>query len=201
MISLATLSAEMNRRGLVMPSAAARLIGRDLAELLSEAHAAVDEEGDLAPIVLGRLSASEVLIDTAGDISIAEHLGQPPSPEPAGRLTPRADLLLLGHLLVGLLPEPEDELGGALATAVEPVEAKRRITAVELEALLARGLDVLDVEAARCALGDLVRAAEAPELVGIAERPLSPALRVAVALATATIVYGAGLAIVDRWAP
>jgi hypothetical protein len=134
-----------------------------------------------------------MLVDGAGDTTATE-------PSDASRLTPRTDVHALGVMLGPLLPSWGDrDLDEALATAADPVASRRRVTCVELEALFAQGLDL---DAARRALGDSVRAClEEADSPAEQSRPIPVSLRIGVALFTAALVYACGLLIVERWLP
>ena len=174
----------------------ARWIGHRLAALLGDAHAALDEEGNPAPRARGALTLRGVLVDASGYVALgAEEPGAPAAPEVAagGRLTPRADVHALGALLLELLDPSEDpELEAAIGLAIEPDPARRRVTCVELEALLGRGVDA---SAAREALGARVRASLAPR----PQSPISTLARIVVAFATAAVVFATGVLVVERW--
>ncbi len=191
---------------------AARWVAYRLAAILAEAHAREDEDGNPAPVLFGAGLPARVVLDVEGDITLGAEV--PTAQEEridGGRLTPRADVLALGRLLSRLVPAEtvadDAELRDAIALANEPVVARRRITCVELEALLARSLDVA---AAKQALADAVRSHRALEPEPLRSsvapraslsRPLAPIVRVGVALVTASVVYVAGIAVIERLAP
>jgi hypothetical protein len=176
---------------------AARFLGSALASTLAEDHVALDAEGSLAPVLRGALG---VWIDETGAVLLDDGPGpEGASPEllAGSRLTPRSDVYALGTLLLPLLPhETDPELLAALALATDPLPARRRVTCVELEALLARGADLA---AGRLALAEAVRDALAEPEAPPSSRPLPAAARAAVALATAAAVFAVGVAAVEGW--
>ena len=203
-VDLATLEAHLARRGGRLDEGAARHLGHALAATLAEAHATLDDEGNLAAVLHGHLAAALVRVTTDGAVSVlAAPAGAPvTAPEllQGGRLTPRADVFALGTILAPLLADGSDEeLRAALLLAATPEAARRRITCVELEALLERGADL---DAGRRALGEAVCAcleARDRPVAAAASRPLSMPARVGVALLTAAAVFAAGVAVAERW--
>ncbi len=204
-IDLAALGACLERRGERLDDAAARYLGSAIAATLAEAHAALDGEGNVDPVIHGRLAPRHVSIDAGGAVSVLPPDAADPVTAPevlgGGRLTPRADVHGLGTMLAPLFASsPDADLLAALSTATEGAAARRRITCVELEAWLARGADL---DAGRRALGEAVRACLAARLPAAAPRsssqPLSAPARVGVALFTAAAVFAAGVAVVERW--
>ncbi len=197
-VDLAALEAHLVARGQRLGEAAARHLGRALAAALATEHARLDDEGNLAAVLHGHLEAGLVRVGADGAVAVVAAAAGAPGTAPellqGGRLTPRADVYALGAILAPLLAgSPDEELLAALATALEPDAARRRITCVELEALLERGADL---DAGRRALGEAVRSylAERDEA-----RPLSTPARVAVALVTAAAVFAAGVAVAEGW--
>jgi hypothetical protein len=204
-VDLAALTAASWRRGARLDEAPARWLGHRMAALLAEAHANLDADGIVAPIVHGRLAPERVLIDADGDVMLVDAAGEAVATEPpdairpdANRPTPRTDVHALGVMLGPLLPSWGDpDLDEALAIAADPVPSRRRVTCVELEALFARGLDL---DAARRALGESVRAClEEADLPAEDSRPIPVPLRVGLALVTAALVFAGGVLIVEHW--
>jgi hypothetical protein len=203
-VDLAALTAASGRRGARLDEAPARWLGHRVAALLAEAHANLDTEGNIAPIVHGRLAPERVLIDADGDVMLVDGAGETTATEPsdanradASRPTPRTDVHALGVILGPLLPSWGDpDLDEALAIAADPVPSRRRVTCVELEALFARGLDL---DAARRALGDSVRAClEEADLPAEGSRPIPVPLRIGLALVTAALVFASGVLLVEH---
>ena len=203
-IDLASLLADLAHRGDRLDEAAARHLGSAVAGTLAEAHATLDEEGDPAAVIHGRLGPEKVRIDVEGAVSVVAAVegdtGSAPEVLQGGRLTPRADVYALGAILAPLLAASADrDLVAALATAIEPHPGRRRITCVELEAWLARGADL---DAGRRSLGAAVRSCLARREQSAAaswSRPLSAPARAFVTLVTAAAVFTAGVAAVERW--
>jgi hypothetical protein len=202
-VDLAALTAASARRHpgrARLDEAPARWLGHRVAALLAEAHANLDPEGIVAPIVHGRLAPERVLIDADGDVMLVDGAGETTATEPSdvSRPTPRTDVHALGVMLGRLLPSWGDpDLDEALAIASDPVASRRRVTCVELEALFARGVDL---DAARRALGDGVRAClEEGEFPAEAARPIPVSLRIGVALVTAALVFAGGVLIVEQY--
>jgi hypothetical protein len=202
---LEALRTHLELRGERLDEAAARHLGRSIAAALAEGHATLDDEGNLAPVIHGRLGARHVGIDPGGVVTIlpasAGDAVTAPELLQGGRLTPRADVHALGTMLAPLFAGSADgDLRAALATASEPLPAQRRITCVEIEAWLARGTDL---EAGRLALGEAVRAyldASLPiAAIPPSSRPLTAPARVGVALFTAAAVFAAGVAVAEGW--
>jgi len=204
-VDLAALHAHLSRRGARLDEAAVRAVGQALAAALAEAHATLDGEGNLAPAIHGGLGPAQVRVGPRGEVSLdwsSRSEATAPELREGGRLTPRADVHALGTLLAPLLAGSLDgELLAALATATEPLPARRRITCVELEAWLSRGVDL---DAGRRALGEAARACPAGEDRSAPEappssRPLAAPARIGVALITAAVVFAAGVLVAERW--
>jgi hypothetical protein len=204
-IDLTTLRAHVARRGEPLDEAAARYLGHAVASALAEAHAALDDEGNVAPAIHGRLGPLHVRIDVDGAVEVLPGGSGDEITAPellaGARITPRADVHGLGTMLGPLFAaSPDQDLLAALATAAEPLAARRRITCVELEAWLARGADL---DAGRRALGEAARGCLDARLLADAavpsSRPLSAPARVGVALFTAAAVFAAGVAVAERW--
>jgi hypothetical protein len=215
--TLAELVAHLARRGERLGGAAAGFLGHQIAGALAEAHAALDGEDNLAPVIHGRLRPEVVLLDEDGAVRVAgagllafagvHGLGGAcvsPEQQRGARVTLRVDVYALGTLLRALFdPLPAElpaELRAALGTATEAAPDRRRITCAELQAWLAR---FTDLEAGRGALGAAVRAlveARAREAAPLsaASRPLSWPARVGVAAVTAAVVIAAGVLAVER---
>jgi hypothetical protein len=200
-VDLAALTEYCAYRGARLDEAPARWLGHRVAALLAEAHANVDDEGNIAPIVHGRLALERVLIDAAGEVFLVDAAGATAAislQEEGERLAPRTDVHALGVMLGPLLPSWGDvELDEALATAAAPSASRRLITCVELEALFARGVDL---DAGRRALSESVGAClEDRGVLAALSRPLPVPARVGVALVTAALVFAGGIAIADGW--
>jgi hypothetical protein len=201
-VDLAALTEACARRGARLDEAPARWLGHRVSALLAEAHANLDADGNIAPIVHGRLTPERVLIDAEGEVVLVDGTGETTATEltEGSRLTPRTDVHALGVMLGPLLPSwGNPDLDHALATAADPEASRRRITCVELEVLFARGLDL---DAARRGLGDSVRARlEEADLPREGSRPLAIPARIGLALVTAALVFLGGVAIAERWLP
>jgi hypothetical protein len=188
-----------------LPEAAVRWIGHRVAACLAEAHGAVDDAGDPATLVHGRLRPEHVRLDDAGEVAVVE----PDEAEPGdlaidhGKVSPRTDVYALGVMVGPLASHPslarDAELAAALRTAVDPDVRRRRITCVELDALFARGVDPA---VGRAALADCVRECLAAADVArahAAKPPLSVPARLGVALVTASLVVAAGVLYGERF--
>jgi hypothetical protein len=193
-------------------------VGRRLARIVGDAHAAIDAEGNLAPVIHGRLGPAAVIVEADGEIRVEASdprvEGSALAPEIArgGRLTPRADVYGLGAIARTLLvagdvgplgtarPDLPEAVAAAIDRALEPDPSRRRITAVELEAWLA-SLDPHDV--GRRELAALVARLTAPprrtrDPRPAREEPLSPLASACVALATAAVVFAAGALVAEH---
>jgi hypothetical protein len=191
-VDLAELGASLARRGVRLDEAAARHLGGSVARALADAHATIDADGNLAPVVHGRLGARDVRIDEDGEVSV---LGLGEAAREGIRATPRDDVLALGTLLRPLFEASRDaELAAALAIATEARIERRKITCVEFDAWLSRSADR---EAGKRALAAQVRAALAGRDT---TAPLLAGARVGVAAVTAAVVFGAGVLVIERCA-
>jgi hypothetical protein len=194
-IDLGALLARRALTGDALPEAAVRWIGHRVAACLADAHDAVDEAGDPATLVHGRLRPENVRLDEAGEVAVVEPDTLDDAPQiDDGKLTPRTDVYALGVMVGPLATHVDDaELADALRTAVDPDVRRRRITCVELDALFARGVDPATGRAALAAcVRECLAAADAAR-ARAARPPLSMPARLGVAVVTASVVFGVGV--------
>ncbi|APR83078.1 Hypothetical protein A7982_08427 [Minicystis rosea] len=200
-VDLGALHARLEARGRKLDVLAARYIGHAVIVALAEAHAAVDAEGDPAPVIHGALRPEVVLIDRDGSVRLAfappasHQAWRAPEQRTGGRITPRVDVYAAGMMLRELEVGTTDALREAIAKATEPHADRRRITCFELSAWLARGLDAA---AGKEAVAALVAASEHEHARDSASRPLSPVARLAVAGITAIVVFACGSLVMER---
>lgn len=169
-VSLAALMEHVAARGERLGLGAIAHVGQRVGRALAEAHGALDEEGNVAPRVHGCVAPDVVRVMRDGEVSLSEagaersgsggEIARYRAPELAGggQATPRADVFALARIVRVLLGgrDAPGEIEAALARALEPSPARRKITCVELEAWLAT---LGDRDAGRRELASIVAAA------------------------------------------